>query len=597
MNRLRIQITCFAVALLALLAAFPAAAQCDNGREGVLSDTFLGSSAVEWRMLVEHRAVTLTVSAPCGLVIDRTYEEGKSPSFSLREIPADPDGVYTWQLRIAPHVDPEVEKMLMSARESGDDQTIEYELRQKGALPEGPFLQTGSFSVVNGAIVPQDEEERQSSKLTAGVRPAASADNCPHTQAQPAVQTARLSSIAPAVDRGGSTRPPALAAADTPRRITGEDVVFNDDMIVVGSLCVGFDCVSGEVFSFDTIRLKENNLRIKFEDTSGGSFPSRDWEIEANSSTNGGQSHFRINDVDGARSPFTIEAAAPSHSLYVDNSGRIGRKTANPILELHMVDGDTPAIRLEQDTSSGFGAQVWDIAGNETNFFVRDATNGSTLPFRIFPGSSSSSLVVRNGNVGMGTTSPSEKLDIHNAGVTRIQLSNTTAATDWNFANDGNGDFAISRVGSGGNDFEIEQDGDIGNCGNPDNDFVISVGPGCAATPRSWINAGDTQFSTSSSRTFKENIKPVKVESILDKLREVPVYEYDFVDGPKDRIGLMAEDFFKVFGRGSEKELSGHDMQIALWMAVQELIAKNDELSEQNRSLREAVEGLQSKLD
>jgi hypothetical protein len=50
--------------------------------------------------------------------------------------------------------------------------------------------------------------------------------------------------------------------------MTAEDFVINDDMIIIGSLCVGFDCVNGEVFSFDTIRLKENNLRIKFDDTS-----------------------------------------------------------------------------------------------------------------------------------------------------------------------------------------------------------------------------------------------------------------------------------------------------------------------------------------
>jgi hypothetical protein len=346
MKRLRIQLTCLAVALLALLTAFPAAAQCNNGREGILSDTFLGASAVEWRMLVEHRAVTLTVAAPCGLVIDRTYEKGESPVFDIREIPANnPDGVYTWQLRIAPNVDPKIEKLLKQARESGNDATIEYELRQEGALPEGPFLQTGSFTVLKGGIVPPDEEERESGKLTAGVRPAATADNCPHAPSAPAIRSARLGAIVPAVDGGGSTRtftPAAdgtmLRMAQDVGRVTGETVI-SGDLTVYNSLCVGFDCLASETYGADTIRLKENNLRIHFEDTSAGTFPSRDWRIEINSQTNGGQSHFRINDVTGNLSPFTIEAAAPSHSLYVDSAGRIGRRTANPVLELHIVDG------------------------------------------------------------------------------------------------------------------------------------------------------------------------------------------------------------------------------------------------------------------
>ena len=62
-----------------------------------------------------------------------------------------------------------------------------------------------------------------------------------------------------------------------------------DDLIVQGSICAGQDCVNGESFGFDTIRLKENNLRIKFQDTSNSaSFPTNDWQLTANDSSNGG---------------------------------------------------------------------------------------------------------------------------------------------------------------------------------------------------------------------------------------------------------------------------------------------------------------------
>ena len=61
------------------------------------------------------------------------------------------------------------------------------------------------------------------------------------------------------------------------------DFVIADDLIVQGSACVGLDCVNGEAFSFDTIRLKENNTRIKFDDTStGAGFPNNDWQLTAN---------------------------------------------------------------------------------------------------------------------------------------------------------------------------------------------------------------------------------------------------------------------------------------------------------------------------
>ena len=67
------------------------------------------------------------------------------------------------------------------------------------------------------------------------------------------------------------------------------DQVFTDDVIIDGSLCVGVDCVNGESFGFDTIRLKENNLRIRaFDTSSSGSFPTVDWQITFNDSVNGG---------------------------------------------------------------------------------------------------------------------------------------------------------------------------------------------------------------------------------------------------------------------------------------------------------------------
>ena len=55
--------------------------------------------------------------------------------------------------------------------------------------------------------------------------------------------------------------------------------------------------------------------------------------------------------------------------------------TSTPVVELHIVNGDSPTVRLEQDGSSGFTPQTWDMAGNETNWFVRDATNG--FPFAL----------------------------------------------------------------------------------------------------------------------------------------------------------------------------------------------------------------------
>ncbi|MEC9250834.1 MAG: hypothetical protein VX501_09300, partial [Pseudomonadota bacterium] len=148
------------------------------------------------------------------------------------------------------------------------------------------------------------------------------------------------------------------------------DQVFNDDLIVTFSACIGNDCVNGESFGFDTLRIKENNLRIHFDDTStSASFPRNDWRLVANDSANGGGNYFAIEDSTAGRIPFRVEAGAPANSLYVEDAGRVGFGTSTPVVEMHVVDGDTPTLRLEQDGSSGFTPQTFDVAANEANFF------------------------------------------------------------------------------------------------------------------------------------------------------------------------------------------------------------------------------------
>jgi hypothetical protein len=204
-----------------------------------------------------------------------------------------------------------------------------------------------------------------------------------------------------------------------PLMIAKPDDVIPDDLIVQGSACVGLDCVNGEVFGFDTIRLKENNTRLQFEDTSAAGFPLNNWQIRANSSAAGGASFLGFVDQGAAGNSetgtivFEVDAGAPANALKVSSNGKVGLRTATPVLDLHITTSDTPAQRLEQTNAGGFTAQTWDIAGNEANFFVRDVTGGSRLPFRIRPGAPTSSLdISASGDVGIGTASPAKKLHV-----------------------------------------------------------------------------------------------------------------------------------------------------------------------------------------
>lgn len=202
------------------------------------------------------------------------------------------------------------------------------------------------------------------------------------------------------------------------------DQVIPDDLIVQGSGCFGFDCINNESFGFSTVLLKENNTRLKFDDTSASAgFAANDWELEANASPNGGTNHFAINDVTGATTPFKIIAGAPTNSLFMASNGKLGFRTDAPVLDLHMNTRDTPAVRFEQNNSGGFTAQTWDLGANEANFFVRDVTGGSRLPFRIRPGAPTSSLDINaQGFVGMSTANPQATLHVEGFAFVRDSL-------------------------------------------------------------------------------------------------------------------------------------------------------------------------------
>ncbi|MTI29820.1 hypothetical protein, partial [Xanthovirga aplysinae] len=191
-----------------------------------------------------------------------------------------------------------------------------------------------------------------------------------------------------------------------------QNTLHTGDTYIQGSLAIGTATENGESFGFDTFRMKEDNLRIHFQDMStAGGYPSNDWRITINDSENGGKNYFRIDDATRNTQPFKILAGSRTNAL-VTKSKFIGIGTDNPAVLLHTVFGNTPTLRLEQDGSSGWSPYAWDVAANEINFFVRDVKTNQ-LPFRIAPSQGENVLTLKSNNVGIGTWNPKAKLHVN----------------------------------------------------------------------------------------------------------------------------------------------------------------------------------------
>lgn len=394
-----------------------------------------------------------------------------------------------------------------------------------------------------------------------------------------------ISSVAPI------TGNPALVPAD-------QNIL--DDLIVQFSACVGNDCVNGESFGFDTLRLKENNTRIKFLDTSNTSaFPTNDWTLVANDSSNGGDNYFAIEDTTAGYIPFKVEAQAGRDALIVADGGNVGIGTADPDVGLHLVQGNTPSVRIEQDGSEGWTPYIWDIAGNEAGFFVRDVTENNSV-FRIFPQSGKNNLVIRDNRIGVGTAAPQQSLHVYESGgaVPTVRLSQGTDM-NWDLAGDTSA-FSLKDSKNGTIPFQIEADagtnalyidsnGNVGIGNNTPSDSLHVTG-------NIYVTGGLTQAS---DRNLKENIEPVSNQEILDQLVEMPVYTWNYIADADEvtHLGPMSQDFHAATALGSDETISALDMDGALIASVQALHETLSEKEADIDALERENEALEARLD
>ncbi len=365
------------------------------------------------------------------------------------------------------------------------------------------------------------------------------------------------------------------------------DVVHADDVIITGSLCVGFDCLTDgtENFGFDTIKMKENNDRLFFDDTSTtAGFPANDWRIIANDSSSGGGNYLSIEDSTGAKTPFKIVAGARTSSIFVSSTGRVGLGTAVPVLNLHIVHGDTPSIRLDQDTSSGWTAQVWDIAGNESNFFIRDVTGGSKLPFRIQPGTPTNTLTMKSdGKVGIGTWSPTYALEIDRTGSAANLICKQTDGASACIVADAshvfigaksNHDFRL--IANDSVKMTILPSGNVG-IGTTSPTHLIHLSGSAYSDGASWVD--------SSSRELKENIKSLTTEEALNTLKNLSPVKFNYKANKEEkRVGFIAEDVPELVATKDRKGMSPMDVAAVLTKIVQE---QQKSIQEQQKTLQE----------
>jgi len=311
-----------------------------------------------------------------------------------------------------------------------------------------------------------------------------------------------------------------------------------------------------------------------------------------------------------SRSPYSIQ----TRGIFVDANHMVGIGTAAPEAPLHVYDGTAGAVVAHGNSIAAFErdgegflsiltpdtAQRGILFGDPESFVNGSIIyNNGAVPdgFQFRTGGNRTNMVIdADGNVGIGTSTPSYHLHVVSDG-TRAIYGKATSSTGNTFGVWGE---SASTSGAGvrghatantGTNFGV-----LGAANSPNGFDFYAHGVG-------------TNYGSSSSRRWKSNIEPIS--DPLTKLAQLSgvYFDWDTEHGGHHDLGMIAEEVGEVLPEIVNYEENGIDaigmdyskMTPLLVEAVNALRAEKDDqiksLRDENAVLRAQLESIMNRLD
>ena len=378
-------------------------ALCSPAARGQKAIPTASSGGVSWQVTSPNDSVSLRVRRPDGTVFEEEFSGGQSPAFTS-PTGVLPDGSYTYELRLARTVSKEAQA-----------QTRNIDTNREGLDLRSGLVQSGSFRVVNGAVKLPD---------ASAVEAKSTSRNTPSVPQETFISLT-IQSNAPVLHFDDNSSTPGFPTTDW-------DIVANDpfsggaekfSILDVTTNTVPFTIEGGAPDNSLTISsngyiglgtiVPTKPLHVRT--TSGGFLPTlrleaagvpRTWDVEA------GAAGLWFKDVTTGTVPLVLR----------NNTGRVGLGVDDPQGKLHVLGaGDQLSIFQSSDNN----AVQFRLQTNSINrrFVALNAagTQQSQLLFGDngafdFLGPTAADVRMRflaNGNVGIGTTAPTQKLSVN----------------------------------------------------------------------------------------------------------------------------------------------------------------------------------------
>jgi hypothetical protein len=293
----------------------------------------------------------------------------------------------------------------------------------------------------------------------------------------------------------------------------------------------------------------------------------------------------------------TSNAGAPTEKMRITSAGNVGIGTTSPETGLHLYG--------TSNTASNFTIeQVY--SGTSKKFGFQPVYNDDRLDFWYNSNATVAMTIKDGGNVGIGTTSPTGKLNVEAAGNhLHLRANTATAGKYWNFDITANNQLFI--INNGGTGMTIKDDGNVGiNNTSPGQKLTVtgdgsgtsdvvrithgngshtgsglsirsantgkaiyvdgSVGAGFAEITTAYNanpnirTSGDVVAYASSDKRFKDNLKVI--QNPIDKIHKLNGYTFDWNDKQdvykgKD-YGVVAQEVEKVMPELVDTRFDGY---------------------------------------
>jgi FtsZ-binding cell division protein ZapB len=333
--------------------------------------------------------------------------------------------------------------------------------------------------------------------------------------------------------------------------------------------------------------------------------------------------------------------ASRSDALVILKNGNTGIGTSTPTARLHTVG----SVRFQGlDTSSQSTALVADVDGNISRRVLNAVAFGGEADPTWSGAASTSSVIGRTGNVGIGTTSPSTNLEVWGSSIRTLRVTSSTSNetrlelfrsgntfSDWRMANRaGTVLFSISfddmstvtdiaRIST--TQFRPEQDAtmQLGGGGNRWTTVFATNGTINTSDARDKTNIQGITYGLEDIRKLRpvsfnwkdDQDHGTKLGLIAQDLQQVLPevvrdwdYEEDEINGVRKveaaRLGVYYSDIIPVLVKGIQEldanKAEGSDY-LALQNQVEELKAENNAIRDENAAIRAQLNAILDRLN